>query len=97
MNSGKGLDSPLHAAARNCSAELVTLLIDFGADIWVKNAESKRPMELVPPGSPMGQLFLQKEGTSYCLFDLFTWDSFRKNHTNCCKRPCYSMSQAPQN
>ncbi|XP_072705493.1 ankyrin repeat and SOCS box protein 9 isoform X1 [Ciconia boyciana] len=62
VNSGKGLDSPLHVAARNCSAELVTLLIDFGADIWVKNAESKRPMELVPPSSPVGQLFLQKEG-----------------------------------
>ncbi|NXL61069.1 ASB9 protein, partial [Chordeiles acutipennis] len=62
VNSGKGLDSPLHAAARNCSAELVTLLIDFGADIWVKNAENKRPMELVPPSSPVGQLFLQKEG-----------------------------------
>ncbi|KAM6146511.1 ankyrin repeat and SOCS box protein 9 isoform 2-T2 [Phoenicopterus ruber ruber] len=62
VNSGKGLDSPLHAAARNCNAELVTLLIDFGADIWVKNAESKRPMELVPPGSPVGQLLLQKEG-----------------------------------
>ncbi|XP_049690149.1 ankyrin repeat and SOCS box protein 9 isoform X1 [Accipiter gentilis] len=62
VNSGKGLDSPLHAAARNRSAELVTLLIDFGADIWVKNEESKRPMELVPPGSPVGRLFLQKEG-----------------------------------
>ncbi|XP_013806983.1 ankyrin repeat and SOCS box protein 9 [Apteryx mantelli] len=62
VNSGKGLDSPLHAAARNCSPELVTLLIDFGADIWAKNADSKRPMELVPPSSPLSQLFLQKEG-----------------------------------
>uniref|UniRef100_A0A8C4U2Y1 Ankyrin repeat and SOCS box containing 9 n=1 Tax=Falco tinnunculus TaxID=100819 RepID=A0A8C4U2Y1_FALTI len=62
VNSGKGLDSPLHVAARNCSAELVTLLIDFGADIWVKNAENKRPMELVPAGSPVGRLLLQKEG-----------------------------------
>lgn len=62
MNSGKGLDSPLHTAARNCSVELVKLLIDFGADVWVKNAENKRPVELVPPGSPVGQLFLQREG-----------------------------------
>ncbi|NP_001006262.2 ankyrin repeat and SOCS box protein 9 isoform a [Gallus gallus] len=62
VNSGKGLESPLHAAARSCSVELVMLLIDFGADIWAKNAESKRPMELVPPGSPLGRLFLQKEG-----------------------------------
>ncbi|XP_026711980.1 ankyrin repeat and SOCS box protein 9 [Athene noctua] len=62
VNSGKGLDSPLHVAARNGSMELVMLLIDFGADIWVKNDESKRPMELVSPGSPVGRLFLQKEG-----------------------------------
>ncbi|XP_047922662.2 ankyrin repeat and SOCS box protein 9 [Anser cygnoides] len=62
VNSGQGLESPLHAAARSCSEELVMLLIDFGADIWAKNAKSKRPMELVPPGSPLGRLFLQKEG-----------------------------------
>ncbi|NWU54168.1 ASB9 protein, partial [Dromas ardeola] len=62
VNSGKGLDSPLHVAARNRSTELVMLLIDFGADIWVKNAENKRPMELVSPSSPVGRLFLQKEG-----------------------------------
>ncbi|XP_032536599.1 ankyrin repeat and SOCS box protein 9 [Chiroxiphia lanceolata] len=62
VNSGKGLDSPLHVAARNCNVELVTLLMDFGADIWVKNADNKRPVELVPPGSPVGQLFLQREG-----------------------------------
>ncbi|NWX41625.1 ASB9 protein, partial [Steatornis caripensis] len=62
VNSGKGLDSPLNVAARNCSVELVTLLIDFGADIWMKNARSKKPKELVPPGSPAGHLFLQKEG-----------------------------------
>lgn len=62
VDSGKGLDSPLHTAARNCSVELVKLLIDFGADVWVKNAENKRPVELVPPGSPVGQLFLQREG-----------------------------------
>lgn len=62
MNSGKALDSPLHTAARNCSVELVKLLIDFGADVWVKNGENKRPVELVPPGSPVGQLFLQREG-----------------------------------
>lgn len=62
VNSGKGLDSPLHTAARNCSVELVKLLMDFGADVWVKNAENKRPVELVPPGCPVGQLFLQREG-----------------------------------
>ncbi|NXA46905.1 ASB9 protein, partial [Nothocercus julius] len=62
VNSGKGLDSPLHAAARGCSPELVSLLIDYGADIWAKNADRKRPMELIPPSHPLSRLFLQKEG-----------------------------------
>ncbi|XP_019380198.1 PREDICTED: ankyrin repeat and SOCS box protein 9 isoform X2 [Gavialis gangeticus] len=60
-NHGKGTDSPLHAAARNASAELVNLLIDFGADVRARNAEGKKPVELVPPNSPLTQVFVQKE------------------------------------
>ncbi|XP_074823392.1 ankyrin repeat and SOCS box protein 9 [Natator depressus] len=63
-NGGKDLDSPLHAAARNSNADLVHLLIDFGADVRAKNAEGKRPVELVPPSSTLTQIFVQKEGSS---------------------------------
>ncbi|XP_074916501.1 ankyrin repeat and SOCS box protein 9 isoform X2 [Chelonoidis abingdonii] len=61
-NGGKDLDSPLHVAARNSNADLVHLLIDFGADMRAKNAEGKRPVELVPPSSTLTQIFVQKEG-----------------------------------
>ncbi|EMP25699.1 Ankyrin repeat and SOCS box protein 9, partial [Chelonia mydas] len=61
-DGGKDLDSPLHAAARNSNADLVHLLIDFGADVRAKNAEGKRPVELVPPSSTLTQIFVQKEG-----------------------------------
>ncbi|XP_005287859.1 ankyrin repeat and SOCS box protein 9 isoform X2 [Chrysemys picta bellii] len=61
-NGGKELDSPLHVAARNSNADLVHLLIDFGADVRAKNAEGKRPVELVPPSSILTQIFVQKEG-----------------------------------
>uniref|UniRef100_A0A452I3I5 SOCS box domain-containing protein n=1 Tax=Gopherus agassizii TaxID=38772 RepID=A0A452I3I5_9SAUR len=61
-NGGKDLDSPLHVAARNSNADLVHLLIDFGADVRAKNAEGKRPVELVPPSSTLTQIFVQKEG-----------------------------------
>ncbi|MBZ3882600.1 Ankyrin repeat and SOCS box protein 9 [Sciurus carolinensis] len=64
VNQGKGLDSPLHAVARVSSEELACLLMDFGADTCAKNAEGKRPMELVPPESPLTQLFLEREGAS---------------------------------
>lgn len=64
MDQGKGLDSPLHAAARMLSGELVHLLMDFGANAQAKNAEGKRPVELVPPGSPLTEIFLEREGAS---------------------------------
>ena len=63
VNQGRGLDSPLHAVARASSGELVSLLLDFGADTQARNAEGKRPLELVPPESPLRQL-LQREGAS---------------------------------
>ncbi|XP_023054743.1 ankyrin repeat and SOCS box protein 9 isoform X1 [Piliocolobus tephrosceles] len=62
VNQGKGQDSPLHAAARTASEELACLLMDFGADTQAKNAEGKRPVELVPPDSPLARLFLEREG-----------------------------------
>ncbi|XP_032736040.1 ankyrin repeat and SOCS box protein 9 [Lontra canadensis] len=62
VNQGRGLDSPLHAVARVSSGELALLLMDFGADTRAKNAEGKRPLELVPPESPLTRLFLQREG-----------------------------------
>ncbi|XP_008062797.1 ankyrin repeat and SOCS box protein 9 isoform X1 [Carlito syrichta] len=62
VNQGRGLDSPLHSVARTSSGELASLLMDFGADTQAKNAEGKRPVELVPPENPLAQLFLQREG-----------------------------------
>uniref|UniRef100_A0A480ZM80 Ankyrin repeat and SOCS box protein 9 isoform X4-like n=1 Tax=Sus scrofa TaxID=9823 RepID=A0A480ZM80_PIG len=64
VNQGRGLDSPLHAVARASSGELACLLLEFGADTQARNAEGKRPLELVPPESPLSQLFLQREGAS---------------------------------
>ncbi|XP_032474590.1 ankyrin repeat and SOCS box protein 9 isoform X2 [Phocoena sinus] len=61
VNQGRGLDSPLHAVARASSGELACLLMDFGADTQARDAEGHRPLELVPPESPLSQLFLQRE------------------------------------
>ncbi|XP_059106248.1 ankyrin repeat and SOCS box protein 9 [Peromyscus eremicus] len=62
VNEGKGLDSPLHIVAKMCIGELVHLLIDFGANPQARNAEGKRPVDLVPPDSPLIQIFLEREG-----------------------------------
>nr|XP_019601873.1 PREDICTED: ankyrin repeat and SOCS box protein 9 [Rhinolophus sinicus]XP_019601875.1 PREDICTED: ankyrin repeat and SOCS box protein 9 [Rhinolophus sinicus]XP_019601876.1 PREDICTED: ankyrin repeat and SOCS box protein 9 [Rhinolophus sinicus] len=62
VNQGRGLDSPLHAVARTSCVLLARMLMDFGADTQAKNAEGKRPLELVSPESPLLQFFLQREG-----------------------------------
>lgn len=61
-NIGKDLDSPLHVAVRNDNAELANLLIDYGANMQSKNADGKRPSEIVPQCSTLHQLFLKREG-----------------------------------
>ncbi|KAL1766580.1 hypothetical protein HispidOSU_016895 [Sigmodon hispidus] len=62
VNQGKGLDSPLHVVARMSTEELVEVLLDFGANAQAKDAEGKRPADLVPPESPLAQIFLEREG-----------------------------------
>ncbi|XP_004449111.1 ankyrin repeat and SOCS box protein 9 [Dasypus novemcinctus] len=62
VNQGKGLESPLHAAAKMSCGELVCLLVDFGADIYAQNEEGKRPIELVPPDDHLTKLLLQRTG-----------------------------------
>ncbi|XP_077150287.1 ankyrin repeat and SOCS box protein 9-like isoform X2 [Ranitomeya variabilis] len=60
-NVGKELDSPLHIAARNGNAELASLLIDYGGNMQSKNADGKRPSEIIPLHSTLHQLFLNRE------------------------------------
>lgn len=62
METGCGQDTPLHAAARSGGADIVDLLLDFGADRWSRNTEGKTPLDLSPPNSSV-RLVLQKRGT----------------------------------
>uniref|UniRef100_A0A3B3ZEB8 SOCS box domain-containing protein n=1 Tax=Periophthalmus magnuspinnatus TaxID=409849 RepID=A0A3B3ZEB8_9GOBI len=50
VNRGRGEDTPLHAAVANDSAEQISLLLDFGADINRRDSNNLRPVELAPPG-----------------------------------------------
>ncbi|XP_036295586.1 ankyrin repeat and SOCS box protein 9 isoform X3 [Pipistrellus kuhlii] len=61
VNRGRDLEAPLHAVARASSGELANLLMDFGADIQAKNAEGKRPLDLLSPDDPLFHLFLQRK------------------------------------
>lgn len=61
VQMGCGQDSPLHAAVRGGGADIVDLLMDFGADGCCKNAEGKTPLELSSPNSTV-RIALQKRG-----------------------------------
>ncbi|XP_041806168.1 ankyrin repeat and SOCS box protein 9-like [Chelmon rostratus] len=57
-------DSPLHIAARLRSPELVSLLLDHGADRSLRNSEGQRPLDLAPPDSPVERLLRQAGGVA---------------------------------
>ena len=61
MNRGRGLDTPLHAAARVGGAREVELLLEHGADGNCRNSEGKRAVELAEQHSKE-RLILQSAG-----------------------------------
>uniref|UniRef100_A0A3P9MXK9 SOCS box domain-containing protein n=1 Tax=Poecilia reticulata TaxID=8081 RepID=A0A3P9MXK9_POERE len=63
VNKRASGDSPLHIAARLSSPELVSALLHHGVDRLMVNSEGKRPLDLVPPDSPVGRL-LRETGES---------------------------------
>ncbi|XP_078118146.1 ankyrin repeat and SOCS box protein 9-like isoform X1 [Sander vitreus] len=64
VNSSVSGDSPLHIAARLSSPEMVSVLLQHGADRSLRNSEGKQPLELAPPNSPVERLLRQAGGVS---------------------------------
>lgn len=62
VQKGRFLDTPLHAAAQKDCPEIIRLLLDFGANINVRNLELQRPVETAPPSSAAEALLLLYEG-----------------------------------
>ena len=61
VNTSASGDSALHIASRLSSPELLSVLLDNGADHLLLNSEGKRPLDLAPPDSLAGRL-LRKAG-----------------------------------
>ncbi|XP_061735095.1 ankyrin repeat and SOCS box protein 9-like isoform X3 [Nerophis ophidion] len=55
-------DSPLHIAARLSSPEMVSVLLNHGADASQRNLEGKQPLDLAPPNSVVERLLRQSGG-----------------------------------
>ncbi|XP_007439900.1 ankyrin repeat and SOCS box protein 11 [Python bivittatus] len=62
VDQGKRLDTPLHAAARKSSAEIINLLTDYGASLKCRNSECKCALDLAAPNSSVEQALLLREG-----------------------------------
>ncbi|KAK6315150.1 hypothetical protein J4Q44_G00146790 [Coregonus suidteri] len=64
VNRSKDGDSPLHAAARLSNPELVSVLLEHGADCSRRDTQGKQPLDLAPPNSPVEKLLGNKGGVS---------------------------------
>nr|XP_019939442.1 PREDICTED: ankyrin repeat and SOCS box protein 5-like [Paralichthys olivaceus] len=56
VNVGRGGDGPLHAAVRQDDADQVSLLLDYGADVNLRDSNNQRALELAPQGGKTQQL-----------------------------------------
>ncbi|XP_053107731.1 ankyrin repeat and SOCS box protein 5 isoform X2 [Hemicordylus capensis] len=70
VQKGKFLETPLHAAARQSSAEIINMLLEFGADINAKNTEFERPVDVAPQRSLVETVLLLHEATPCSLCQL---------------------------
>lgn len=62
VNSSASGDSPLHIAARLSSPELVSVLLDHGANHSLRNLEGKQPLDITPPNSRQVERLLRQAG-----------------------------------
>uniref|UniRef100_A0A4W6CK73 Uncharacterized protein n=1 Tax=Lates calcarifer TaxID=8187 RepID=A0A4W6CK73_LATCA len=62
VNNSVSGDSPLHIAARLSSPELVSVLLDHGANCSLRNLEGKQPLDLVSPNSLAERLLREAGG-----------------------------------
>ncbi|KAJ7326797.1 hypothetical protein JRQ81_016556 [Phrynocephalus forsythii] len=70
VQKGKFLETPLHAAARQSSTEIINMLLDFGADINAKNTDFQRPVDVASPRSLVESILLLHEATPCSLCQL---------------------------
>ena len=96
VQRGCGQDSPLHAAVQSGGADIVDLLLDFGANGCCRNAEGKTPLHLSSPDSAV-RIALQKRGLLLTLMStcLCSSNSTRSNSPTHCLCPCLHRSLLP--
>ncbi|XP_077392378.1 ankyrin repeat and SOCS box protein 9-like [Festucalex cinctus] len=62
VNTLRSGESPLHVAARASSPDVVSVLLEHGADTSLRNPEGKRAADLATPGGAAEKLLRQSAG-----------------------------------
>lgn len=70
VNRGRAEATPLHAASVSDSAQQVALLLDYGADVNLRDSNNLRAVELAPPGGGAMKLLKDHHGRPRALTDL---------------------------
>ncbi|XP_026116373.1 ankyrin repeat and SOCS box protein 5 isoform X2 [Carassius auratus] len=70
VQKGRFLDTPLHAATQKDCPEIISVLLDFGANINARNLELQRPIETAPPSSAAEAVLLLYEAMPRSLCQL---------------------------
>ncbi|XP_056136737.1 ankyrin repeat and SOCS box protein 5b [Lampris incognitus] len=63
VSVGRGVESPLHTAARQDSAEQVSLLLEYGADCNLRDERHQRAVDLATPGGRTEELLLENQAS----------------------------------
>ncbi|XP_042536443.1 ankyrin repeat and SOCS box protein 11 isoform X1 [Dipodomys merriami] len=61
-DQGQWLNTPLHAAAKQSNLEIIYTLVDYGANLRLRNAQGKIPLDLAAPKSNVAQALILCEG-----------------------------------
>lgn len=70
VNRGLAEATPLHAASASDSEQQVALLLDFGADVNLKDSNNLKAVEVAPPEGRVAKLLRHHHGCPRALADL---------------------------
>lgn len=75
VNAARLHETPLHHAAKNMQVEMIQILVEFGANIYARDAHDKKPVDYTTPGSPSAACLRLYESKLSTLALLHSWNN----------------------
>ncbi|XP_071777130.1 ankyrin repeat and SOCS box protein 13-like [Centroberyx gerrardi] len=70
VNAARLHETPLHHAAKKMRADMIEMLVEFGANVYARDQWDKKPSDYTTPGSPSAVCLQFYENTPLCLQQL---------------------------